>query len=405
MQGKKDIYIIGAGISGLIAAYELEQNGLYPTIIEQSASIGGRVKTLYKNGYPLDLGFQVLLSSYPMAKKYLDYDKLDLCYLESGAMVYADHKSYLIGDPLRNWKHFIPTIVADIGSFGDKLRILKLNRLLKNKSLEDIFHTKEQTTQKYLVEFGFTPKIIERFFKPFFAGIFLEPDLKTSSRMFEFIYKMFGEGNATIPKLGIGTISKQLKNKLQKTNFMFNSTVEEITSSEIAINPGERLPHQGVIVTGNASTLLEEKKQSIQWKGCMCFYFEVDQTNIPPKTIALVADSGKFMNNIYAYKDEHSGKTILSVTTLKQSAKSDQEIIELVTEEVIAYTKAKEVKYIQHFRIKQALPSMQNLKMTAPAKETKAMDNVFLAGDYLLNGSLNAAMESGRLAAEALINK
>ena len=32
-------------------------------------------------------------------------------------------------------------------------------------------------------------------------------------------------------------------------------------------------------------------------------------------------------------------------------------------------------------------------------------ENIFLAGDTLLNGSLNAAMESGQLAAKALIEQ
>jgi hypothetical protein len=35
--------------------------------------------------------------------------------------------------------------------------------------------------------------------------------------------------------------------------------------------------------------------------------------------------------------------------------------------------------------------------------ECKIADHVFLAGDYLLNGSINAAMTSGRTAAEAVM--
>src|SRR5210317_1291893 len=128
MREKEDIYIIGAGVSGLIAAYELEQAGYRPVIIEQSDEVGGRVKTLKEKGYALDLGFQVLLSAYPLANKYLDMDKLQLNRLESGAMIYANNKSYLIGDPLRNWKVLFPTLMAAIGTFGDKLKILKLNR-------------------------------------------------------------------------------------------------------------------------------------------------------------------------------------------------------------------------------------------------------------------------------------
>ena len=43
--------------------------------------------------------------------------------------------------------------------------------------------------------------------------------------------------------------------------------------------------------------------------------------------------------------------------------------------------------------------------MSTQPSEAQVLDNVFMAGDYLFNGSLNAAMESGRLAAEGLIEK
>ena len=41
MKEKETIYIIGAGVSGLIAAYELEQEGCHPIIIEQTDEVGG----------------------------------------------------------------------------------------------------------------------------------------------------------------------------------------------------------------------------------------------------------------------------------------------------------------------------------------------------------------------------
>ena len=404
MQDKQPTYIIGAGVSGLIAAYELEQAGYSPIIIERSDSVGGRVKTPIVKGYALDLGFQVLLSAYPLANKYLDMDKLDLVRLESGALIYADNKSYRIGDPLRNLSVLLPTLTANIGSVADKLKILKLNRKLKNKSLEQIFDSPEKTTLDYLSDFGFSAKIIQRFFKPFFAGIFLESDLRTSSRMFEFVYKMFGEGYATIPKLGIGAISIQLKSKLQRTKFLFNTEVEEVTKDHIHMSSGKKMDHSGVIIATNAASLIPStKKSDLEWKGCMCLYFEVDKTNIPDKTIALISESGNISNNMYAYKDQAKGKTILSVTTLEQGKKSDKEIIEAVIQEVKKYTGATEATYIHHYTINQSLPDIQNLRMTADPSRTKVLDNVFLAGDYLLNGSLNAAMESGRIAAIGLI--
>ena len=85
--------------------------------------------------------------------------------------------------------------------------------------------------------------------------------------------------------------------------------------------------------------------------------------------------------------------------------KSNTEVIETIITEVKKYTGALKVNFIQHYIIKQALPDIQNLKMTLQPGENQLMDNIFLAGDALMNGSLNAAMESGRIAAKSLLEK
>ena len=405
MDSNKTIYIIGAGISGLIAAYELEQAGYTPVVLEKSDAVGGRVRTVKKNGYHLDLGFQVLLSAYPLANKYLDFDALRLRRLESGSQIYVDGKRFLIGDALRNIRLLVPTLLADIGSIGDKVKVMALSRRLKKKSLGAIFDSPETSTLEYLRSQGFSEKIIDRFFRPFFSGIFLEPELRTSSRMFEFVYKMFGEGYATIPEQGIGAISKQLKKKLKTTQFQFGQEVKQVTNERITLGNGQELIHNGVIITANASALVSNMNdQAIQWKSCTCLYFEVERTNIPEGTIALVADKGKLSNNLYAYKDA-SGKQLLSVTTLKHAGKTNEELTQAIEAEVKEYCGIQQIKHIANFRISEALPDLTHLKMTTSPSESQLTDHIFLAGDVLFNGSLNAAMESGRLAALGLLEK
>ena len=405
MDTNKAIYIIGAGISGLIAAYELEQAGYSPVVLEKADAVGGRVRTVEKNGYHLDLGFQVLLSAYPLANKYLDFDALRLRRLESGSQIYVDGKRFLIGDALRNIRLLVPTLLADIGSIGDKVKVLALSRRLKKKSLGTIFDSPETSTLEYLRSQGFSEKIIDRFFRPFFSGIFLEPELRTSSRMFEFVYKMFGEGYATIPEQGIGAISKQLKEKLKTTQFQFGQEVKQVTNEHITLGNGQELIHNGVIITANASALVSNMNdQAVQWKSCTCLYFEVERTNIPEGTIALVADKGKLSNNLYAYKDA-SGKQLLSVTTLKHTGKTNEELTQAIEAEVKEYCGIQQIKHIANFRISEALPDLTHLKMTTSPSESQLTDHIFLAGDVLFNGSLNAAMESGRLAALGLLEK
>lgn len=405
MNSSKQVYIVGAGVSGLIAALELEQAGFEPIILEKSDGVGGRVRTLEIEGYRLDIGFQVLLSAYPLVNKYLDMNALGLQKLASGAQILVNGQRYRIGDPTRDLGALLPTVFANIGSVADKFRILRLNQRLKRKTIEEIFDSAEFTTLEYLEGLGFSAKIIDRFFRPFFAGIFLEPSLRTSSRMFEFVYKMFGEGYATIPANGIGAIGEQLKSKLMRTEIRLQTPVNRVTNEDIVLDSGEVLPHSGVIITGDASALVHNMNdQHIRWKSCLNLYFEVDKTSIPAHTIALIADADKRANNLYAFTDA-KGREIVSVTCLDYDGLPSDQIQKDVEQELRQYCGVSQLKHITTFDIPQALPDLQNLKATSSPSESQLTDQIFLAGDVLFNGSLNAAMESGRLAAEALKEK
>ena len=90
----QEIIIIGAGVSGLTAALHLESLGYAPKIYEASDSVGGRVKSDILNDYILDHGFQVLLTAYPMAQKYLDFDSLNLNYFKPGSFVFKKGQKY-----------------------------------------------------------------------------------------------------------------------------------------------------------------------------------------------------------------------------------------------------------------------------------------------------------------------
>ncbi|WP_299012128.1 FAD-dependent oxidoreductase [uncultured Polaribacter sp.] len=402
------INIIGAGISGLIAAQILENYGYHPTIIEASATVGGRVKSDIEKGYTLDHGFQVLLTSYPAAKKYLDYKALKLQEFLPGATIFKNNKAQTIGDPLRNLPLLFPTIFASIGNFSDKIKILKLNAFLKKKKIAAIFAEKEKTTLQYLQDYGFSPSIINDFFTPFFSGIFLEPNLETSSRMFEFVYKMFGDGLAVLPKKGIQEIPNQLKSKLKNTTFLFNTKVKEVKDTAIVLENNKTLATQITIIATDANPLVANlKNQETAWKSCDTLYFETENKVIKKPLIGLIANKNALINNIFYHtsiattiKHEHD---LLSVTVVKNHNLNEAELIDKVTEELKTLCNINVKQFIKHFTIKKALPKLSNLQYEISSTETKLKSTLFLAGDQLLNGSLNAAMISGERAALGVI--
>ncbi|MEZ4270414.1 MAG: FAD/NAD(P)-binding protein [Myxococcota bacterium] len=62
-----DVIIVGAGIAGLVAAYELQKQGIATHILEEREILGGRVSTAhYSNGLKAEYGMQELWGGNPL---------------------------------------------------------------------------------------------------------------------------------------------------------------------------------------------------------------------------------------------------------------------------------------------------------------------------------------------------
>ena len=402
------VHIIGGGISGLVAAHVLENHGLSPVIIDANDRVGGRVKTDIVKGFQLDRCFQVLLSSYSAAKKYLDYKSLDLQTLKAGSCVFVGGKQCFFGDPLRDLSLFIPTLLSPLGTLGDKLKIAKLNFHLQKKTIDKIFEDREITTKEYLTAKGFSKKIIKNFFTPFFSGIFLESELYTSSRMFEFVFKMFGKGLALLPKGGIEEISKQLKNKLKKTKILFNTLASNIKNKEITLSDGKKIKTDFTIIATEPANLVEGlKNQKVSWKSCQNLYFTCSRRVFKKAFIGLVANPESLINNVFyptSIPTNNKGENeLISVTVVKDHSLPDEKLIERVKNELKKECKIESVGFLKLYSIPKALPHLNNLQYDVSPSETKVKDGIFLAGDVLLNGSLNAAILAGENAAMGVL--
>jgi protoporphyrinogen oxidase len=410
MKNDSNIYIIGAGISGLIAAYELEKSGYAPIILEASDGVGGRVRTDEVDGFLLDRGFQVLLTAYPEAQRYLDYDALKLKYFDPGALILKPGNSFAVHDPLRNPSKALRMAFSSVGTLKDKLKMYQLTKTLKSRSDSEIFTSPNTSTLSFLRAFGFSEKIIDNFFKPFFKGIFLENNLDTSARMFQFVFKMFALGHAAVPENGMQAIPDYLRSKLLKTEIRFNQNVKSLNGKNIELESGEILTFDGLIVACRPDRILPQLSGQVKpFRKVVNIYYSLAKSFIAQPMIALLTDDHFLTNNLVFMTDvskaySKNDRALLSVSITKPVEVNDK-LEKLVAVELSAVTNinAEYFEHVKTYEIYDALPDVEDMQVTIPATNSKAYDNVFLAGDYMLYGSLNAAMTSGRKAAEALI--
>jgi phytoene dehydrogenase-like protein len=248
------VVIVGAGLAGLCCGLHLQERGMRVLLLEANGEVGGRVRTDRVDGFLLDRGFQVLLTAYPEARAMLDLASLRLGHFAPGALIRTRDRFVRVADPFRRPGHAIGTLLSGVASPLDALRIARLRRRVGRGTPQALLDGVSSTTLDALRAEGFSQRIIERFFRPFLGGVLLDRELRASSRAFAFLFRMFAEGDASLPAQGMGAIPQQLSERLGPGTLRTRTRVARLEPSGVALTTGERIDARAVVVaTAGAS--------------------------------------------------------------------------------------------------------------------------------------------------------
>ncbi len=380
------VTIIGAGLAGLSCARELKARGTDSVLLEASDHVGGRVHTDEYNGFLLDRGFQVMLTAYPECRRLLNYEALDLKKFYPGALVRFGGKFHHLADPWRHPVEAAASLSSPIGTFMDKLRISLLRTSVTQVALPDLFRRPETTTKQALLNYRFSSKIIDRFFRPFFGGIFLDCELDTSSRLSEFIFRMFSEGDTALPAKGMKTIPYQLGHEL---DVRLNTTVTELPPGPVVV----------AVEEPSAAQLLGETPAA-RARSVDCFYYAAETAPLSEPILVLNGEGSGPVNNCCVVSSvapayAPAGASLIAVSVLKSAPEA------AVRAQLAEWFGAKAMRW-QHLRT-YTIPYAQPVqKMYAP-KAARVRPGLYRCGDYMENASIDGALASGRRAAQALL--
>ncbi|NNF13084.1 MAG: FAD-dependent oxidoreductase [Gemmatimonadetes bacterium] len=405
-----DAIVIGAGLSGLAAARQLVEQGIDAHVVDASDAVGGRVRTDEVDGFRLDRGFQVLLTAYEELQAQVDLARLDLATFKAGSMIWTGKRLETLGDPYRNPSSVISTLGAQVGTMTDKMKVASLRRRLLGRSPSECFDGPDRSTLEELESLGFSRGFIDSFFRPFLGGVFLERELATSARLFNYYFRCFAAGDAAVPSAGMQRLPELLAEPL-RGRVTLNAPVRAISTSGVTMDDGTHISADQVIVAADghgASMLLDEP--SPDFKATVTSYFACGQ---PPTSAGMLILDGEgvgpvnhvaVMSSISpGYAPE--GMHLVSVSGVDDAA-DDPVAFEVEAPRQLRRWFGESVDLWSHLRtytIPHALP--RHPAGAIPGRGTRRRpDGVVVAGDHTEFGSIQGALLSGRRAAQMVLD-
>jgi phytoene dehydrogenase-like protein len=354
----------------------------------------------------------VLLEAYPECRRVLDYGRLRLRPFAAGSLVRFGGRFYRLADPWRRPLSALSGLLSPIGTFADKLRVGRLRRRLLAPGLGDIFSRPETTTLEALERIGFSTVMIERFFRPFLGGVFLDRDLATSSRMFEFVFKMFSSGSASLPAEGMRAIPDQLAAFLDPQSIRCGARVEALTDHGVRLRGGETLACDITVLATDArnAAALVPDLPTAEFRQTTCLYFDAPQAPVPGPWLVLNGDGAGPINNLCVPSEvaptyAPPERALVSVTVVGDEHGEGAVLAEAVRAQLRQWfgPEVERWRPLRSYPIRHALP-VQTPGVLQPAERpVQLTPSRFICGDHRDQGSIQGALTSGRRAAEAIL--
>jgi phytoene dehydrogenase-like protein len=202
-----DCVIVGGGLAGLTCAHDLARAGRTVHVVEAEEAPGGRARSVWHRGRPVDRGFQVLFRAYPRTRALLrsiGLPRRDLRPVAGGA-VFVD----------RTGAHRLGTSRLAVAGFSglappDRAKLMRLAVEVAARPPQSLLDDGEDAgpAEDFLRERGFSDDAIERFFRPLFGVVLLDRSLAADAGYFRFLLAMLARGPAVIPSDGLGMVAE-----------------------------------------------------------------------------------------------------------------------------------------------------------------------------------------------------
>jgi phytoene dehydrogenase-like protein len=411
----REVVVVGAGLAGLTCALRLQQAGRDVTVLEASDGVGGRIRTDVVDGFRLDRGFQVLLTGYPAAARWFDLEALDLRAFSPGVVVRRGGRFHRLVDPLRDPLRGLAAAASPVLTIADGLRLLAWRTRVTRTAGPALATAPQRPTQRLLDRRRFSDAVIESFFRPFLAGTFFDPEMTTSSRVTELVFRSFFRGEVAVPDLGMQRLPDQLAARLAPGTVRLGARAERVRPGEVDVAGGDTVRGEHVVVATEgpvAEQLLGVGTLGhvAPGRGTVTLWYRASRSPVGRPDLVLDADGSGPVNNLAVLSDVAPGYAPPGVSSIAASVvgvpdRSLGELDRAVRGQLTGWY-GSEVADWQLLRtdvIPYAQPRQDVADLPTLARGVRVGPTTWVCGDHRDTGSIQGALVSGRRCADAVL--
>ena len=398
------VVIVGAGLAGLACGLDLASSGVRIRILEAADAPGGRMRTDRRNGFLLDRGFQVFNTSYPQVKSRVQIRALQPRPFTPGALLATATGRVRFADPTRQPRDASDLLLGRLASMRDVISLGVMSATDMLAPARRIIAQPDRTTLIALSEAGISDELIELFFRPFLAGVFLEDRLETSARFFHLIWRSMLRGTLCLPRHGIGAVPAQLAAGLPPGAVSLGTAVAALTDDGVALADGTQIPARAVVVaTGPAqAAALLPGLPVAHTRSVTTVYHATPRS--PLREPTLLVDTGRIILNTVVLTEvtpsySADGRALISSSVLGDASGREAEITTRLAE--LYQCDTSDWEHLATYPVVDALPAMPApWSLTRPGRYGLQR---YVCGDHRATGSVQGALASGTRAARELL--
>jgi len=435
------IAIIGAGISGLSAAYRLKQAGLEPVIFEKEGYVGGRMSSEIVDGFIIDKGAYTFPEFHRRLKGFIEALGMhgSLITTSASTSTFSNGNRYpiKIGSPT-------DFLEQKLLSFRNKKDMIKLylyaqslgKSLNMSKPTEKTFQLENQSAANYLIE-KYDEEILEKIAYPIFTEIFLGVPEQNSKLAFLATLKNLTKFKIYAFSNGMGELTECLARGL---DVRLDTPVVQISptgkNGQLEADIGGVSPDSYIfdaiifaaplpvltIIHTRLPKVIGEYVHAVRYTPSIVVVLAVDKVYLQTSMINnfLRKDFSVIGNVVF---DRHKspfrvpeGKDLATVILCENASRklfeaTDSLIIESVLEEIdkVFPKFSTRLKFTRIYRwpygALQLAPGLLSRQHSLRKELSGLSDNLYLAGDGLNRSSLETSFCTGVAAADKIIEK